>query len=261
MKKIIVLAMAAILSAGCSQDMYDFMDRNINAPVVAEPKVECFKAECEIEVYWDKDDAADEYILYRDTNPIMGTFDEICYRGQDLHFKDTELESDGGKLYYYKLAKRRAERVFDKSDFVLGVAHTKRRDAYEPNNTPETAAEFNVNAIDANIYYYRCDDNHKLEDVDWYWVMVEPHRQIIIRVWFPKGGELEPYDIYFEEFEGHNSVFITGEEDNIYIRNYENEACIKSFCIRVNIIYFNDVGGKMGNYQIRFLHSEPVPTE
>jgi len=259
MKRIFIIAFAGILCSGCSDDLYEFMNRNTNAPVVSTPQVECFIRECEIVVYWDEDEAADEYLLYRDTNPA-GLFNNISYRGRDLSFKDTGLQSESGKLYYYKLAKRRAEQIFEKSDFVLGVSYNKRRDSYEPNNTPETATEF-YNVINANIYYYRYDGNHKLEDVDWYRAEVEPHRQTIINVWYDENSDLEPYDIYYMEIGGSNHVVIDGDVNEIQLKNYENETCIKYFCIVINEIRFDGVGGKMGNYQIKFLTTEPLPTE
>jgi hypothetical protein len=257
MKKIILLTVTVLLCGACGQDLYDFMDRNTKAPVVSEPQVECFKVEGEIDVYWDEDEAADEYLLYRDDSPT-GPFDEICYRGQELHYKDTGLQGDGGRLYYYKLAKRRAERVFDKSDFVLGVAHTKRCDCYEPNNKKETAAEF-YNVTDANIYYYQYNVDHALEDVDWYWVKIEPMRKVLLSIFF-NDPNLHENDLHYEEEGGLYGTDLSGD-DEIYIYNYENEARIKYFYIRVNKIYFEGVGGRMGSYQIRLLCTEPVSTE
>jgi hypothetical protein len=258
MKILIVLVIAAILCGGCSQDLYDFVNRNTKMPVVSEPQVECLKVECEIDVCWDADDAADEYLLYRDDDPF-GPFDDVLYKGKELHFKDMRLEGNGGKLYYYKLAKRRAEWIFDKSDYVLGVAHTKRRDCYEPNGTPETAAEF-YNVTDANIYYYKYDSDHALEDVDWYWVEMEPMRKLRFSIFFNDDPNLQPDDLYYMEMGGFHRTDLDGD-DEIYIYNYENEVCIKYFCIGINKIYFDGVGGRMGSYQIRLLCTEPVSME
>jgi len=252
MKKIVLFALAGLFFTGCSQDLFEFVDRNTNAPVVAPPRLACFKAEREIDVSWDADEAADEYLLYRDTDPL-GLFNHLCYRGGKLQYKDSGLESD--TRYYYKLAKRKAERIFDKSACVLGVANDIRRDQYEPNDTPETAAEF-YNVIDANIYYYRDSHGNELEDVDWYWVKIEPMRSITIHIWFNDSTNLKPNDIYFTEISGAHNTVLSGD-DQITIYNYENKACVRYFRIGINKSNFDAVGGKMGTYQISFEETNP----
>jgi hypothetical protein len=252
MKKIIIIALAGLFFAGCSDDLYVFVDRNTDAPVVAAPRLECFKTEREIDVSWDADAAADEYLLYRDTDPL-GLFNHLCYRGKKLCYKDSGLESD--MRYYYKLAKRRAERIFDKSACVLGAANDIRRDQYEPNDTPDTAAEF-YNVTDANIYFYRDNHGNELEDVDWYWVKIEPMRNITFRVWFNDGTNLKPNDIYYAELSGTHYTELSGDND-ITIFNYENHECIKYFCIGINKANFDAVGGKMGTYQLIFEETNP----
>jgi hypothetical protein len=149
MKKGFLFLLLPILFS-CSADLYDAVRRTNDPPLVSKPRVECYKQENLLSVVWDYDDAADEYLLYRDTSPT-GMFTTLCYSGKGLRFEETGLNP--GMPYYYKLAKRREETIFPKSACTLGVSDIIRRDQYEPNDTRQTAAHF-IDVLDANIFYY-----------------------------------------------------------------------------------------------------------
>ena len=148
MKNALVL-MLAMTFLGCAPDFFETVRRDNTPPVNTKPSVECYVRENCITVFWDEDQAADEYYLFRKAS-AAGDFTNVVYTGKAVSFVDTDV--DNGSYYYYKLQKRRSTKLFPKSDPVLGVAHVVGRDEYEDNNTKERATPFYVfNGVEANI--------------------------------------------------------------------------------------------------------------
>jgi hypothetical protein len=257
MKKLLLIFILP-LSMSCTPDLYDQVRRNNDPPIVSKPQVECFKQENLLTVKWNDDDAADEYLLYRDTSPT-GLFNNLCYSGKNLSYDDAGLNP--GMPYFYKLAKRREETIFPKSGCTLGVSDVIRRDQYEPNDTHDAATPF-IDVLDANIFYYQDNLGDSLEDVDWYYIDLEPRRYVVLKVWFPTGSNIGPNQLYFSEEGGAMLVidnnFITNGT-NLY--NYEYVKVRRYFKISVdptNFISGAARGGKIGNYQIKYISSQNV---
>jgi hypothetical protein len=257
MKRAVIFVLTIFLFS-CSPDLYDQVRRTNDPPLVVKPRVECYTRENFLAVVWDYDDAADEYLLYRDVSPT-GMFNTLSYSGRALRFEEIGLNP--GMPYYYKLAKRREETIFAKSACTLGVSDIIRRDQYEPNDTRETATQF-IDVLDANIYYYQDAFGNSLTDVDWYCIDLEPRRYVVLKVWFPTGSNIGPNQLYFSEEGGAMLVIdnnFISNGTNLY--NYEYVSVRRYFRITPyasNFISGTANGGKIGNYQVKYISSQNV---
>jgi len=161
---------AAILY-GCGQGgLLGDASRPIDDPEIGMPSVSSFVAENEVLVDWDRDDAADEYILEVSSGRIPSA-SEIAYRGRETSF----LASGCGdqELFLFRLTKMRGEKSFGPSKSVLGVGSSARRDRFEPNDLETQAVDLGY-IKSANLFYYRAYDGSEIGDQDWYSITVPP---------------------------------------------------------------------------------------
>jgi hypothetical protein len=114
------------------------------------------------------------------------------------------------------------------------------------------------------LYRDQYQDNFgdSLDDVDWYYIDLEPRRYVVLKVWFPTGSNIGPNQLYFSEEGGallviDNNFISNGT--NLY--NYEYVPVRRYFRITVypsNFIAGTTYGGKIGNYQLKFISSQNV---
>lgn len=170
------VGLSLLLAGGCSQGLLGELDRVLRDPSVSAPRVSSLERECRVEVSWEADPGAEEYVLERAEDTAVGAYSEV-YRGTRTSYTDSECEDQC--RYLYRLSKTRGTRLFGPSDPVLGVASAVCRDELEPNDLEEqaTALEYDRRA---NLFYYRAtpslDFRAELQDVDWYAVDVPPRR-------------------------------------------------------------------------------------
>jgi len=147
-------------------------------PVVEVPSVTSFEKEETIEITWNADPGADEYILYRAEDAVIPVY-KILYQGTSLSLTDTDVT--GEHRYLYTLGKVRGTVLFGPSDPTLGVGSNVIQDNLEGNNIKEKATIL-VWDLDSNLYYYRSNDGEEIEDLDWYSIYVPPRRKAMIIV-------------------------------------------------------------------------------
>ena len=237
-------------------------------------RIKNFENEDSITLEWDADSGADEYILYRDTDPY-GSFSQIVYHGTELSFTDKNIEGiytdDLYYFYYYKLAKKRESKEFDKSTYVVGGASDVMIDQYEDNDKQNNAKPFN-NPSKANIYYYKDGNQNELVDTDWYSIELDPRTMVTLTV---KNMQniINTYDpstntgfseLCYQEMRKTETINVYEGRDNIILINNEYESKTKYFKISINKADFSGEdgtplsmagrGGKFGYYEIHFVN-------
>ena len=157
------------------------------------PLVRSLDRELRIEVSWDVDPAAEEYVLERVEDALVGAF-SVVYRGTGTSYADTDCRNQC--RYLYRLSKSRGSRLFGPSAAVLGVACDTCKDELEPNDSGPQATALGDFQLRANLFYYRATPalypGQQLQDDDWYWLQVPPQRVanlLITQVGLPPGSE------------------------------------------------------------------------
>jgi hypothetical protein len=250
-RKILIIIVSALSIFSCSSDFLALGQKENVLPHVTAPMVKSFENETSIKVSWDLDKGADEYVLYRD-EAADGSFSEAVYDGKDLSYVDTEITTE--KFYYYKLSKKQGYKEFDKSKYVPGILSLARKDAYEDNDTKETAKPLDDYTL-ANIYYYFDKYGNAFDDKDWYYVDVEPWHILTIQVQqYKYGNVLADNDICFNLESGtpggvtvNSPITITNNSQTVTQRYY--------FEMTVNKTQFQNT---IKNYIIRIVSSEPL---
>jgi hypothetical protein len=186
-------ALSLLLAAGCSPGLLPELDRVLRDPAVSTPLVQSLDRELRIEVSWDVDPAAEEYILERGEDALTGAF-SVVYRGPGTFYADTDCRNQG--RYLYQLSKSRGSRLFGPSVAVLGVAGDTCKDELEPNDCEPQATALGDFQLRANLFYYRATPwlypGQQLQDDDWYWLQVPPQRianLLITQVGLSSGSE------------------------------------------------------------------------
>jgi hypothetical protein len=158
-----------LLATGCSQGLLPELDRVLRDPVASPPFVRSLDRELRIEVSWEADPAAEEYVLERAEDSLLGAYTPV-YRGTGTFYTDTDCRNQG--RYLFRLSKTRGSRLFGPSSAVLGVASDTCRDELEPNDLEEQATELGDFQLRANLYYFRATPGlypgQVLQDFDWY---------------------------------------------------------------------------------------------
>jgi len=176
--QLLLITFFLLFILSCSEGLLNDMLRVITDPVVEEPCVVSFEKEETIEISWNADAGADEYILYRAEDALTPVY-EILYQGTRLSLTDTDVT--GEHRYLYTLGKVRGTVLFGPSDPTLGMGSKVIQDNLEGNNVKEKATTL-VWDLDANLYYYRSNDGEEIEDFDWYLLTVPPRRKAMIIV-------------------------------------------------------------------------------
>ena len=219
------------------------------------PIVKSFEIEHAIVVEWEKDDGAEEYILYRSTDPSAGY--TSVYSGGDLTYTDTSVIDE--TFYYYKLAKKRGTKEFDKSRYVCGVANDKRKDDKENNDTRANAKPFDLSlgkSMQLNISYYKDDYGNSIEDTDWFYAVIPGSTNFEINI-VGTDNLISNQDLilYIEDDTSSTIVFT----NNYTLQNTDADPKRVYFRISVDKDIFIDGDpsssdiGKIGLYTITFL--------
>ena len=216
-----LMAVVALAFVSCSSGMYDSLSRTTDDPVTEKPTVTSFEVESAILVTWEKDEAADEYILERSDDLRTPVYQRI-YAGTELVYTDTSLEEEG--RYLYRIMKRRGEKTFSASAPVLGVCSSVCKDGDEPNGMRQNAIEI-INDHNANMYFYKSNSGLRVSDDDWYCVTILPRMKALIKV-----TDLNaPYGIDATHFKVYKSALldddvVTGGFIEIENRKYVTET-------------------------------------
>jgi hypothetical protein len=182
-----------LLAAGCSPGLLPELDRVLQDPALTPPRVRSLDRELRIEVSWEADPAAEEYVLERSEDSLLSAY-AVAYRGTGTSYTDTDCRDQG--RYLFRLSKVRGSRLFGPSGAVLGVASETCKDALEPNDAQEQATELADFQRRANLYYFRATPGlypgQVLEDSDWYSLVIPPQwiaYLLITQVGLPPGAE------------------------------------------------------------------------
>ncbi len=251
MIKILLSAVVVALWVSCSDGLLGDMERVLKDPVVSPPKVASFENGNLLSVSWPKDPGADEYLLYRTPDTPVPVY-SLVYRGTELSYKDTDVQTKGtGGRYLYTLTKGRGTKLFGPSDPVLGVVSGVIPDSNEDNDTREKAAEL-VWDLQSNLYYYRSYSGEELVDHDWYRITVPPRRKAIVVITQSglSGGESSWMSFALEEHLPQTVV----SGNSIGINNYSYSEKVFYFLLSPRTAQFvNDPalgGGSFINYTL-----------
>lgn len=210
----------------CEESLLPELDRVVEDPSVVKPATENFQKELTVEIFWEEDLAADEYILRRaldDRSPDYA----IIYRGESTGYEDSGLAHE--QRYLYTLAKRKGMREFGPSAPGLGVGHDSIGDGWEPNDCKHCATNL-LFQIHANTYYYQDYRDNAIQDTDWYCLEIPARHlaQIQVDQIRPDVGGENTF-LYFQQ-EGRTRIMF-GDNDPIEICNYSLSSQHFRFCI------------------------------
>lgn len=244
----LIIVVFLLFTLSCSESLLNDMLRANRDPVVELPSVVSFEKEEIIEIRWNADPGAEEYILYRAEDTLTPVYEIVC-QGTSLSLTDTDVTDE--HRYLYTLGKVRGTELFGPSDPVLGVGSSVIQDNLERNNVKEAAAEL-VWDLDANLYYYRSNNGEEIEDYDWYFVTVPPRRKAMIIV--TQSGMGSGADSWMEYYlEGHVTETIINS-NAVSIENYSYDEKNFYFLISPNSSEFiGDPtlgGGGLINYRV-----------
>lgn len=185
----------SLLLTSCSVGFLDQMGRILADPSPTPPKVSSFVSEYRIDVTWDPDKAAEEYILERADDSASPSWSTI-YRGTATLFYDRTCEDQ--RRYLYRLNAIRGSRIFGPTAAAWGIGSAACRDSLEPNDQEENATALDYDKA-ANLYFYRFCSGAVVQDVDWYSVDVPPRRtaNIVVTQTGLTGGSVNTYMIFY----------------------------------------------------------------
>jgi hypothetical protein len=172
------------------------------------------------------------------------------------HYTDYNVAN--ATWYYYKLAKRRGEKVFTTNYYGCGVAGNSIEDSCENNDTKERATGFNTTiGIDASIYYYKDGAGNIIQDSDWYSVTVAAETKMTIR--FENYRNIDNEGILYKDEFGQPDPLNLNEEKTI-INTEPNDKVFYFQILPAEGAFFdeNAGGGKIGNYQITWVSTQPI---
>lgn len=245
---LVIIALSFIMFS-CSEGLLGDILRIITDPFVEVPSVVSFEKEETIEISWNADPGADEYILYRAVDTAIPVY-EILYQGTDLFLFDTDVINGAGNRYLYTLGKVRGTKLFGPSDPALGVGSMVIQDELENNDIKGRATRL-IWDLDANLFYYLSYSGAEVKDYDWYNVTVPPRRQANIVV-TQEDLVVENTWMYFA-LEGHETDPIINNFE-IPIKNYTYEEKVFYFIISpIHGSFYADppaAGGGLINYHI-----------
>ncbi len=147
--------------------------RKYDDPADDTPRAACYSDPHSLNLSWDEDECADEYILLRAEDNGAENFTPV-YTGKNTSYSDSFYQTDDQKRFIYRLDKTRGNRWFKSSDCTCAVASNTLHDMHEPNDTVETAVEIERN-IEATMpcsqFRYK---NRSYADEDWYFIRLKP---------------------------------------------------------------------------------------
>lgn len=250
-----LLIALAILLSSCSESMLGEMSRTIEDPVISVPAVKSFTDELVIELSWEEDPGADEYVIYRAVDPT-GNYD-VIYRGNDLSYSDRLVQDE--TCYLYTMVKMRGYEAFGPSLSTLGVGSMTVADEFEPNNSEETASPFLFD-LSANTHYYVSDNKlHTLEDQDWYSIEVRPQMQVTFSVEVSGVSANDPTLLLF--YTRPNTPVEVRNQAELNIKNNSMERKTFYFCIfpdKAEIITNSSNGGRIIYYELSYIMEQAI---
>jgi hypothetical protein len=235
-----------LLFVSCSHDFFDVLSIKNAPPGISAPLVKSHETEHAIVIEWGRDEAADKYVLYRDTSPT-GNFSYVVYQGTGLGVTDYNVVDR--RFYYYRLAKIRETKELGKSAYVAGITDGTKKDKYE-NNDVLTKAYPLADTTIANIFYHEDGYGNRIEDRDWYKLLVPVNTKVHLVIDELSDGTALPIktgEIVFN-MEGDTGTDIFNGID-IWIGNYEYEERALYFQISVDSLEFGI--NKVMSYRIR----------
>src|SRR5208283_1820252 len=119
------LILFSLLLDSCSAGFLDQMGRVLADPSPSPPKVSSFVSEYRIDVTWDPDKAAEEYILERADDSVRPSWSTI-YRGTATLYYDGTCEDQ--RRYLYRLSMVRGSRIFGPTAAACGIGSAACRD-------------------------------------------------------------------------------------------------------------------------------------
>lgn len=161
--------------------LFEFLQRDISDPEDEECVVDCFSNVGTIYLSWNTDERADSFILYRSENATEENqlnFVKI-YEGSETSFADKTVEV--GKLYRYRLDKKRGNKTFQSSKNSLAVATTIPMDLSSLGENKESAIPLTYKCH-ACCYYYKFDSETEFRNIVWFKVKVPPMKKAAIYV-------------------------------------------------------------------------------
>ncbi|MCL1812613.1 MAG: hypothetical protein FWG29_03735 [Treponema sp.] len=177
--KMLLFTVGPLVLFTCSLGMYDVLSRTTNDPFPEIPHVRSFNGDRSIVIGWTRDEAADEYYLYRARDTPYPDY-ELIYKGFLVEYRDNFTVADENYRFLYRLGKRRGNKVFadvpadTRGRAGLGVVYVSRRDVHEPNDDMYHATVLSTIKLEANSWLYGSNylDNITLYDEDWYRVQI-----------------------------------------------------------------------------------------
>jgi len=175
-----LLLIGCFIPAACGMEMNGVLGRITADPFTEIPNARSFNGDFSIVISWSKDEAADEYYLYRAKDDITPVY-QLVYKGPLTEYQDVFSLSQEESLYLYRLGKRRGQKLFadlvTRGQAALGVVSGSRRDVHEPNDAVEEATVLKETELYANGWYYASNtlDNVAIYDMDWYCIDIYPH--------------------------------------------------------------------------------------
>jgi hypothetical protein len=254
-KRAIAWGLLAVILTACRQGMFETLTRTTADPFGQIPRVESFVKSGIVTVSWDQDEGADIYILERAKDAISLAY-ETVYQGIFLTYEDRDTEDNG--RYLYRLSKRRGDRIFGPWGPVLGVSSLVTRDAYEVNDSTESAVRLETIDVIANMYFYRAYNGMVLSDSDWFYIDIPPLRQasvVLVDSKIVMGGVPSHFNYYeFGVDKGNvineNAFWIKNAglaAGRFYIKIYPNEGMFLTA----------PAGGQMIKYTLKIKTIEP----
>ncbi len=246
---VVVIVFCAL--AGCD-GLLDQMGRVLADPNPKAPLAASFVSENRIDLSWDTDAAAEQYILEKAPDALSPTY-SVVYQGTGTSFTDTDCTDQA--RFLYRLSMARGERVFGPSQPVMGVGSAACRDELEPNDAEASATPLEFDRM-ANLYFYRSYAGLSLQDWDWYWVSVPPRRKanIVITQSGLAGGTLNTF-MYFSLKGTLPAVIVNNQAIPVVNSSYETK--VFRFKISPNPDEFISdptlAGGSFINYTVSLL--------
>jgi hypothetical protein len=263
---IVTVIAVCLLTAACSLGMDDVLGRTTSDPFQEIPRVRSFNGDLSIVISWSRDEAADEYILYRAKDTATEPQYSEIYRGPLTEYRDYQnfSLSEAEDIYLYRLGKRRGSKLFvdisSRNKAALGVVSNNRIDFNEPNDSIESATLLDVEKLTAKSWFYSSNatDNIKIFDEDWYCIDIQGGWEASVVLSDLDRPAREDHHFNIEVYGGKTEEIYSGE--NKSIPNNTNHAGRFYFRIVPNYEQFNSLydplntGGGYGKFITYTIH-------
>jgi len=279
-KILILLLLSVIFMLGCSTSFFDKIATNNKVPDPAvKPVVKSFAVQDSIVIDWNNnsDVGADGYVLYRamwttGIDPSNLAYSQI-YSGTNLTYTDYVGNYNEGTFFYYKIAKKRESKEFDKSDYAAGVV--SRHTALQNNNSLDTALDIdNFNTLNLNIYY-ACDGfGNEIVVSDYFKMLIPAGVYFEYQIQFPTNSNIPTDGLAIYNYEEVTNVPTgTGSGSggnvnfNVYNRTTSGVYCMFSVSVNKSQYFGNPSPTSgveefvMGYYTLAFVGSFPVSVQ